>query len=85
MLTLQEQVFAPFAGLAPLQVSEYTAPAWLAAKAQFDSRMVPLERKIAQQLQGVLRSSILPALAAAVAKHADRAHRTHMQPSQARI
>lgn len=82
---LQDQTFAPFADISPLQVSEYTVPAWLAAKAEFDMRMVPLEHKIAQHLQTSLRSDVLPALAAAVAKHADRAQTVSRQPSQARV
>jgi len=44
--------------------------------------MVPIERCISQQLQEALRTTILPALTAAVAQHADRASGAVMQPSQ---
>lgn len=81
-LLVQGQVFAAFAALSPLQVSDYTSQAWLAARAEFNSRMVPLERSIAQQLQQVLRSDILQPLTAAVAICPDRASTAVMQPSQ---
>ncbi|DBA90074.1 TPA: hypothetical protein ACH3X2_004335 [Trebouxia sp. C0005] len=67
------QVFAPFGDLNPFHISDYATPAWMTAKAGFESRMVPIERCISQQLQEALRTIILPALTAAVAQHADRA------------
>lgn len=46
--------------------------------------MVPIEQRISQQLQEILHTTILPALTAAVAQHADRASTAAMQPSQVR-
>ncbi len=75
-------MFAPFGDLNPFHISDYATPAWMTAKAGFESRMVPIERCISQQLQEALRTTILPALTAAVAQHADRASGAVMQPSQ---
>lgn len=85
LLQAAAQVFAPFGELNPFHISQYTTPAWVSAKAGFEGRMVPIERQISQQLQEALRGSILPALATAVAQHADRASGAVMQPSQARV
>ncbi len=78
-------MFAPFGDLNPFHISDYATPAWMTAKAGFESRMVPIERRISQQLQEALRTTILPALTAAVAQHADRASGAVMQPSQASL
>jgi len=85
LLQAAAQVFAPFRELNPFHVSDYATPAWMTAKAGFESRMVPIERRISQQLQAALRATILPALTAAVAQHADRASGAVMQPSQASL
>ena len=85
LLQAAAQVFAPFGQLNPFHISEYANPAWMTAKAGFESRMVPIERRISQQLQEALRTTILPALTAAVAQHADRASGAVMQPSQASL
>ena len=77
------QVFAPFGDLNPLHISEYATPAWTQAKAGFEARMVPIEKRISQQLQEALRADILPALSVATAQHADRAAGAVVQPSQA--
>lgn len=76
------QVFEPFWDLSPFHISEYANPAWVAAKAAFEARMVPIEKRISQQLQEVLNTNILPALTAAVAQHADRASASAVHPSQ---
>ncbi|KAL3130926.1 hypothetical protein ABBQ38_000251 [Trebouxia sp. C0009 RCD-2024] len=76
------QVFEPFQGLNPFHISSYANPAWLVAKTAFEARMVPIEQRISQQLHEVLNTTILPALTAAVAQHADRASTAAIQPSQ---
>lgn len=76
------QVFEPFRDLSPFHISEYANPAWIVAKAAFEARMVPIEKRISQQLQEVLNTNILPALTAAVAQHADRASAAAVHPSQ---
>lgn len=82
LLQAAAQVFEPFYDLSPFHISEYANPAWHVAKAAFEARMVPIERRISQQLQEVLNTSVLPALTAAVAQHADRASSAAAQPSQ---
>lgn len=76
------QVLEPFWDLSPFHISEYANPAWIVAKAAFEARMVPIEKRISQQLQEVLNTNILPALTAAVAQHADRASAAAVHPSQ---
>lgn len=79
------QVFAPFEELNPFHITDYTTPAWMTAKVGFEAKMSPIERRISQQLQEVLRTTVLPALSAAVAQHADRASAAVVQPSQASL
>lgn len=76
------QVFEPFLGINPLHISDYANPAWVAAKAGYEARMVPIEMRISQQLQIALQSNVLPALTAAVVQHADRAVSATIQPAQ---
>ncbi|MEW5298925.1 MAG: hypothetical protein WDW36_001995 [Sanguina aurantia] len=61
-------VFAPFAGLQPLQVSDFTAPQWRAAKAEYERRMSPIEQRISQKLKELFGAVILPGLAGAPAQ-----------------
>ena len=82
LLQAAAQVFEPFLGLSPFHISDYANPAWMVAKAAFEARMVPIEKRISQQLQEVLNTNVLPALTAAVAQHADRASAAAVQPGQ---
>lgn len=67
-----EGVFVPFLRLNPLHCSVYTDPLWATAKADFEQRMVPIEKRISQKLRELFGSVLVPALAAAVNKHGDR-------------
>ena len=69
-------------GVNPLHISDYAKPAWVAAKAGYEARMVPIEMQISQQLQIALQTNVLPALTAAVVQHADRAVAATVQPGQ---
>ena len=52
--------------------SVYTDPLWATAQADFEQRMVPIEKRISQKLRELFGSVLVPALAAAVSKHGDR-------------
>ena len=80
-LTLSE-VFGPFAGVDPLQVSEYTEPLWEAACSDYDQRMRPIENRMSQKLREHFGARLLPALAAAVKKQGDERGAAMAQPHQ---
>ena len=68
-MDVQAQVFGPFAAMNVLQVSEYMAPAWAAAKASYEAQVAPLEQRMSQQIKAAFGAVLLPALAAAVAEY----------------
>ena len=80
-LTLSE-VFRPFAGVDPLQVSKYTEPLWEAACSDYDQRMRPIEDRMSQKLREHFGARLLPALAAAVKKQGDERGAAMAQPHQ---
>lgn len=51
-------VFAPFARVPALQVSEFTAGAWNAAKDDYQRRMTPVEQSITQRLRQLFATSM---------------------------
>lgn len=51
-----------------LQVSDFTAPQWRAAKEEYERRMSPIEQRISQKLKELFGAVILPGLAGAVAR-----------------
>jgi dynein heavy chain 2 len=80
-LTLAE-VFAPFAGLDPLQVSTYVAPLWDAALSDYDARMLPVETRISEKLREHFGARLLPSLAMALLNHEDPGADASPQPHQ---
>jgi dynein heavy chain 2 len=81
-LTLSE-VFGPFAGVDPLQVSDYTAPLWDAACSDYDQRMRPVEERLSEKLREHLLDRLLPSLLKAVnAKTSDDRAAATAQPHQ---
>eukprot|EP00798_Chlamydomonas_sp_ICE-L_P009046 gene9045-16169_t len=48
-----------------MQVSEYTLPAWRAAREEYERRMDLIEQRVSQKLKELFRSTILPSLMAA--------------------
>jgi dynein heavy chain 2 len=80
-LTLSE-VFGPFAGVDPLQVSEFTAPLWDAACSDYDQKMRPIEERLSQKLREHFGARLLPSLAAAVKKQGDQQSAAMAQPHQ---
>lgn len=49
------EVFAPFAGLHPLQYNPYTQPLWKAAVTQYNRTLEPAESRTASKLKQQLR------------------------------
>ena len=80
-LTLSE-VFRPFAGLDPMQVSEYVAPLWDAACADYDSRVRPAEARISEKLREHFGARLLPSLATALQNHESETADAAAQPHQ---
>ena len=75
-------VFNPFTGIDPLQVSEFTAPLWDAARSDYNQRMRPIDDRLSQKLRELFKARLLPSLATAVKKQGDD-HATAMaQPHQ---
>ena len=80
-LTLSE-VFGPFAGVDPLQVSEYTASLWEAACSDYDQRMRPIEDRMSQKLREHFRVRLLPSLGSALLEQAEGRSASMTQPQQ---
>ncbi|KAJ9505745.1 hypothetical protein QJQ45_029246, partial [Haematococcus lacustris] len=77
------EVFMPMVHLAALQVSEFTAPAWQAARVEYERRMAPLEQRISQKLRELFGAVIIPSLMAAVSGSlGSGASSTAAQPQQ---
>lgn len=77
------QVFAPFALVNALHVSEYIKPLWSAAKEEYERRMQPIEERLSQKLKELFGSVLIPSFTAAVSKHGERGG-TVAQPHQVR-
>eukprot|EP01043_Picozoa_sp_COSAG02_P047605 COSAG02_NODE_4582_length_5188_cov_2.108166_1_plen_476_part_10 len=56
--------FAPFAHLPALATSDYNAPRWAAAVAEYEKQMVPVEQRIAEKLKDQMHGALLPSLRA---------------------
>ena len=89
LLTVEEQrslslsdVFGPFAGLDPMQVSMYVVPLWDAACADYDGRMRPVEDRISEKLREHFGARLLPSLATALQNHEDQGADAAAQPHQ---
>ena len=76
------EVFRPFASLDLLQVSEYVAPLWDAARADYDARVRPAEARISERLREHFGARLLPSLATALQNHESETADAAAQPHQ---
>ena len=76
------EVFGPFARLDPLQVSEYTAPLWEAARGDYDRRMSPIEDKMSEKLREHFGARLIPSLQASMRSRGDDSAVAMAQPHQ---
>ncbi|KAG1663699.1 hypothetical protein FOA52_013267 [Chlamydomonas sp. UWO 241] len=60
------EVFAPLMRVHALQVSDFGASAWNAAKDEYARRMQPVEQSVSARLRQMFSSQIVPAMVAAV-------------------
>ena len=76
------EVLRPFAGLDPLQVSDYVAPLWEAARSDYDQRVRPAEARISEKLREHFGARLLPSLATALQNHESETADAAAQPHQ---